>query len=340
MAITLLPTPPSRQDPANFNVRADAFLGALPTFGTEANSLATDVNNRQVTASNAATTATNAANTATTKATEATNAATTATTKATEASNSATSAANAASTATTKASDAIAAANTATTKAGEASTSATNAAASASQAQIFATQQLIATSSTSLTPGLGSKSLTIQTSKSFVTGMYLMITSSSDNTHKMAGYVTSYNSSTGALVVNADYSAGTTAKTDWIIGVGAAGAAGINLSSLYQGAYLRETNGGVLQAGKRYGIWTGGGAITMNLPTVADSKNGDEIVLGNLHATWGANAFTINCPLGVTFRDKSGGTHTTLECKTNSVQGIRLYCVWNDGTYVQWAILF
>lgn len=71
MAITLLPTPPSRQDPANFNVRADAFLGALPTFGTEANSLATDVNNKQVTASNAATTATNAASTATTKAGEA-----------------------------------------------------------------------------------------------------------------------------------------------------------------------------------------------------------------------------------------------------------------------------
>lgn len=71
MAITLLPTPPSRQDPANFNVRADEFLGALPTFGTEANSLAIDVNSKQTTASNAATTATNAANTATTKAGEA-----------------------------------------------------------------------------------------------------------------------------------------------------------------------------------------------------------------------------------------------------------------------------
>lgn len=71
MAITLLPTPPSRQDPANFNVRADKFLGALPTFGTEANSLATDVNNKQVTASNAATTATSAESKATTKAGEA-----------------------------------------------------------------------------------------------------------------------------------------------------------------------------------------------------------------------------------------------------------------------------
>ena len=82
MAITLLPTPPSRQDPANFNVRADEFLGALPTFGTEANSLASDVNSKQVTASNAATTAT-------TKANEASDSALTATTKAGEASASA-----------------------------------------------------------------------------------------------------------------------------------------------------------------------------------------------------------------------------------------------------------
>lgn len=45
MAITPLPTPvPSRADPANFAVRADAFLGALPQFATEANQLADDVN--------------------------------------------------------------------------------------------------------------------------------------------------------------------------------------------------------------------------------------------------------------------------------------------------------
>lgn len=43
--ITLLPTPvPSRADPLNFADRADAFLGALPTFGTELNSFATSAN--------------------------------------------------------------------------------------------------------------------------------------------------------------------------------------------------------------------------------------------------------------------------------------------------------
>lgn len=44
MPITALPTPPSRNDPTNFATRADAFLGALPTFATEANALASDVN--------------------------------------------------------------------------------------------------------------------------------------------------------------------------------------------------------------------------------------------------------------------------------------------------------
>jgi hypothetical protein len=62
MPITALPTPPSRQDPANFNDRADTFLGALPLFQTEANALETNVNTREqntVAASNAALAAVN-----------------------------------------------------------------------------------------------------------------------------------------------------------------------------------------------------------------------------------------------------------------------------------------
>lgn len=50
MAITPLPTPPSRSDPANFADRGDAFLGALPTFVTEANALATAVNQNEINA--------------------------------------------------------------------------------------------------------------------------------------------------------------------------------------------------------------------------------------------------------------------------------------------------
>ena len=39
--ISNLPSPPSRQDPANFADEADAFLGALPTFQSETNSAGT-----------------------------------------------------------------------------------------------------------------------------------------------------------------------------------------------------------------------------------------------------------------------------------------------------------
>lgn len=68
MAITALPTPPSSSSPSNFDTRADAFLGALPTFVTEANALQTDVNTKQGTATTAATTATTQAATATAQA--------------------------------------------------------------------------------------------------------------------------------------------------------------------------------------------------------------------------------------------------------------------------------
>jgi len=50
MSITALPTPPSRSDPTNFANRGDAFLGALPTFATEANLLAAAVNANDVSA--------------------------------------------------------------------------------------------------------------------------------------------------------------------------------------------------------------------------------------------------------------------------------------------------
>lgn len=55
MPISALPTPPSRQDPTNFNDRADAFLGALPLFQSEANALQTDVNQKQLDATYSAT---------------------------------------------------------------------------------------------------------------------------------------------------------------------------------------------------------------------------------------------------------------------------------------------
>lgn len=54
MAITPLPTPPSRDDPTNFAARGDAFLGALPAFAAETNSVAGEVDANALTASAAA----------------------------------------------------------------------------------------------------------------------------------------------------------------------------------------------------------------------------------------------------------------------------------------------
>lgn len=64
VASTALPTPPSTASPATFDARADAFLGALPTFQTQENTLATTNYNNALEAQASATTATNAAGSA------------------------------------------------------------------------------------------------------------------------------------------------------------------------------------------------------------------------------------------------------------------------------------
>ena len=67
MTITALPTPPSRANsPSDFSTKADALLGALPQFVTEANDLQADVNAKQTQAAASATTATEQAALATT----------------------------------------------------------------------------------------------------------------------------------------------------------------------------------------------------------------------------------------------------------------------------------
>lgn len=72
MAITPLPTPPSRSDsPSTFADDADVFIAALPDFVTEANALATEVNGYQSSASSSATAASSSATAASASATAA-----------------------------------------------------------------------------------------------------------------------------------------------------------------------------------------------------------------------------------------------------------------------------
>lgn len=97
------------------------------------------------------------------------------------------------------------------------------------QAEVFATQQIKGSSSTSVTPGAGAKSFVIEASRSFVTGMYVVATSTSDPATSMSGYVQSYNPTSGALVIGVDMFSGASAKADWVIGVAAKGAAGLTV---------------------------------------------------------------------------------------------------------------
>jgi hypothetical protein len=73
------------------------------------------------------------------------------------------------------------------------------------------------TSTTSLAVGTGSKSLTVTTGKSYVTGMYIRVVSTSTPTNYMQGTVTSYNSGTGALVFTSEIIGGTGTIASWTI---------------------------------------------------------------------------------------------------------------------------
>jgi hypothetical protein len=95
----------------------------------------------------------------------------------------------------------------ATSSASAASVSAASASSSASSAAASALTAVnapgtSATSTTNLSTGSGSKSLTIQTGKSLQAGQFVIIAYTNDVSVYMIGQITSYNSGTGALVVN------------------------------------------------------------------------------------------------------------------------------------------
>ena len=163
MAITPLPTAPSRADPTNFSARADDFMTALPTFASECNATAVAM-----------------------------------------------------------------------------TLNATN-----------------ATSTTSLLIGLGSKSLTVQTAKSYVVGMTVKIASTASPTNWMLGDVTAYTTGTGALVVNVIYTGGTGTIAAWTLSQSVAATGDATLTSINGGQLAgmrnRIINGG-MQVAQRGGV--------------------------------------------------------------------------------------
>jgi hypothetical protein len=200
MAITPLPTPPSRNDPTNFSTRADAFLGALPDFATEANALAVDVNADAVAAAASASTATTQAGIATTQAGLATAQVGLATTQA----------------------------GIATTKAGEAAASAVAADASAQAAAAMAAS-FAGTSTSSVAVGLGEKTFVTQSGEQYTAGIFVTVVSSGSPSNFMFGQVVSYTGS--SLVVNVQSTGGSGTYASWNISLaGVRGAPGTGIT--------------------------------------------------------------------------------------------------------------
>ena len=118
--------------------------------------------------------------------------------------------------ATTQASNASTSASSASASAATATTQATNASNSATAAANYLT---VGTSTTSVLIGTGAKSFTADTGKAWGAGLILSISSAANTANFMHGTVTSYNSGTGALVMNILDVGGSGTLNDWGIAI-------------------------------------------------------------------------------------------------------------------------
>lgn len=201
------------------SVSTSDWVGTSAAAAASATAAAASATAAAASASAASTSATAAAASASTATTQASNASTSASAASTSASNASTSATNAAS----SASSASTSASNASTSASNASTSATNAATSESNAATSATTAAnyltVGTSTTSVLIGTGAKSFTATVGKPWGAGQLLSLSSAANTANYMHGTVTSYNSGTGALVMNILDVGGSGTFGDWGIAI-------------------------------------------------------------------------------------------------------------------------
>ncbi len=112
------------------------------------------------------------------------------------------------------------------------------------------------TSTTSVAIGTGSKSFTTQTGLQFFPGGYVTIANSANALDYMNGIVTSYNTATGALVVNVLTDGGSGTFSSWNIGI-----------SGVQGPAGTVTSISIASANGFAGTSTGGGTPQLTLST-------------------------------------------------------------------------
>jgi hypothetical protein len=159
------------------------------------------------------------------------------------------------------------------------------------------------TSASSVAIGTGSKSFTASTGKSWVGGMFISIAdTAAPSTNVMYGIVTSYNSSTGALVVNVTLVIGSGTKSSWTISQSSAtnvSGSQILLSSV-----------------------TASASATVDLETTFDSTYDEYMILGTaiVPASAGQN---LNCrmKLGGTYRTTGYRYHNTIPVDGSTAYG-------------------
>jgi len=96
------------------------------------------------------------------------------------------------------------------------------------------------TSTTSVAIGTGSKSFTTQTNLGYLVGMTLRL--AFDSVNYMTGDVTSYNTGSGALVVNVTSVVGSGTRTSWVITMAAVGANNAGSVSFTPAGNIAATN--------------------------------------------------------------------------------------------------
>ena len=134
---------------------------------------------------------------------------------------------------------------------------------------------LTATSSTSVAVGSGSKSFTASTGKSIVAGQVVAaVRTSAPSTYQMFGTVTSYNSGTGALVLNITDTVGSGTYSDWtIVPAGIRGATGASGASAVLLSVTGAATLGVSDKGKYVEI-TGASTFTLGFSAAATLASG------------------------------------------------------------------
>ena len=179
-------------------------------------------------------------------------------------------------------------------------TTATNAASTATDAANTATTAASsavnapgtnATSTSSVSISVASKNFTIETGKAYVPGMFMIAYNSTSNW--MFGQVTSYNSGTGALVLNVTKISGSGSYTSWQLS--------LTSPNQTQGSSLclRVNTSGSVLTGITYLVDTSAGAVSLTLPSMSASgypsvvTEMQQIGIVDLKGTFATNNLTI-----------------------------------------------